>query len=228
MRQISSGKCCCRTEVIKDRPVAGAAHALVFWGFCAFSIITINHVATGFGLPLLSHHGAFGIFYFGLAAIFAVAVAVSIAYLAFRRYVLPLPSGYGQSRARIGCLIAALIFILMVARTPDLTGNRRNVSRQPPPLVGAHHLALLIFLPLILHTKHLPSGPDPGRRSSPKREVSAPTSPKLTSDEDFGLVTGKDVTQFDALQAFSCVEYTGAAPSSARHSARIRCSIRKK
>src|SRR6185312_15375274 len=41
-------------KVIKDRPVAGAAHALVFWGFCAFALITINHVAGGFGAPVLS------------------------------------------------------------------------------------------------------------------------------------------------------------------------------
>ena len=30
--------------------------------------------------------------------------------------------------------------------------------------------------------------------------------PPLEGDEDFGLDTGKDVTQIDALQAFSCVE----------------------
>src|SRR3954465_4649512 len=74
-------------KVIKDRPVAGAAHALVFWGFCAFALIPINHVAAGFGLRVLSRSGGFGMTYFGLAAVFAVAVAVSIAYLAFRRYV---------------------------------------------------------------------------------------------------------------------------------------------
>src|SRR6202000_2319686 len=44
-------------KVIRDRPVAGAAHALVFWGFCAFGLITINHFASGFGFPLLSRSG---------------------------------------------------------------------------------------------------------------------------------------------------------------------------
>src|SRR3954464_1373623 len=59
-------------KVIKDRPVAGAAHALVFWGFCAFALITTNHIATGFGLPFLERSGGFGMIYFGLAAVFGV------------------------------------------------------------------------------------------------------------------------------------------------------------
>ena len=94
-------------KVIQDRPVAGAAHALVFWGFCAFALITVNHVAIGFGLPLLMRSGAFGAFYSGLAAIFAVAVAVSISYLAFRRYVLR-PVWLGKLAPESG-VIAALM-----------------------------------------------------------------------------------------------------------------------
>src|SRR3954467_9597443 len=69
-------------KVIKDRPVAGAAHALVFWGFCAFALITANHVLAGFGISFLSRDSGIGLFYFGFAALFAIAVAISIAYLA--------------------------------------------------------------------------------------------------------------------------------------------------
>jgi hypothetical protein len=32
-------------KVVAQRPLPGLAHALVFWGFCAFSLITINHIA---------------------------------------------------------------------------------------------------------------------------------------------------------------------------------------
>ena len=29
--------------------LAGIAHAFVFWGFCAFGLVTLNHLAAGFG-----------------------------------------------------------------------------------------------------------------------------------------------------------------------------------
>ncbi len=43
-----------QVKVIRERPWPGLAHALVFWGFCAFALVTINHLATGFGFPFLS------------------------------------------------------------------------------------------------------------------------------------------------------------------------------
>ncbi len=187
-------------KVIKDRPIAGAAHALVFWGFCAFALITINHVASGFGVPVLSHSGGFGAFYFGLAAVFAVAVAVSIAYLAFRRYVLR-PVWLGKLAPESG-IIAALIFILMVTYLGGLAVDESTAAGHA--LWWAHTLALLIFLPLIPHTKHLHLVLSPLTVFMKRSRFS--DIPKLTGDEDFGLVNGKDVTQLEALQAFSCVE----------------------
>jgi Fe-S oxidoreductase len=187
-------------KVIKDRPIPGFAHALVFWGFCAFAVITINHVATGFGLPLLSRSGAFGAFYFGLAAIFAVAVAVSISYLAFRRYVLR-PVWLGKIAPESG-IIAALIFALMLTYLASLATSETTAAGHA--IWWTHTLALLIFLPLIPHTKHLHLVLSPLTVFTKREGFS--DIPKLAGDEDFGLVTGKDVTQLDALQAFSCVE----------------------
>src|SRR5712692_2962250 len=40
--------------VIQQRPLPGLAHAFVFWGFCAFALVTLNHFAIGFNLELLS------------------------------------------------------------------------------------------------------------------------------------------------------------------------------
>src|SRR5262245_13673779 len=74
-------------KVITQRSLPGLAHAFVFWGFCAFALVTINHFAQGVGLHLLARDGVFGRFYFYLAAAFAAAVAVSITGLAFRRLV---------------------------------------------------------------------------------------------------------------------------------------------
>ncbi len=187
-------------KVIKDRPVAGAAHAFVFWGFCAFALITINHIATGFGLPLLSRSSGFGMVYFGFVAVFAVVVAVSIAYLAFRRYVLR-PVWLGKLAPESG-VIAALIFILMVTYLGGLASAEGSASDHI--FWWAHTLALLGFLPLIPHTKHLHLVLSPLTVFAKREGFS--DIPKLAGDEDFGLVNGKDVTKLDALQAFSCVE----------------------
>ena len=50
----------CQSKVIKERPLPGLAHAFVFWGFCAFALVTMNHVAMGFGLTAISRDRVFG------------------------------------------------------------------------------------------------------------------------------------------------------------------------
>jgi len=77
-----------QAKVIRERPLPGLAHAFVFWGFCAFALVTFNHLGRAIGLAFLSRAGGFGRFYFWLAAVFAVAVAVSIAGLAIRRFLV--------------------------------------------------------------------------------------------------------------------------------------------
>src|SRR6185437_13064770 len=49
-------------KVISQRPLPGLAHALVFWGFCAFALVTVNHFGEGFGVNLLPRESAFGRF----------------------------------------------------------------------------------------------------------------------------------------------------------------------
>lgn len=77
-----------QSKVIRERPLPGLAHALVFWGFCAFALVTLNHLAAGIGLPFLSRASWFGSFYFAFAAVFAVAVAVAILGLFLRRFLV--------------------------------------------------------------------------------------------------------------------------------------------
>jgi hypothetical protein len=43
----------CQAKVIRQRPLPGLAHAFVFWGFCAFALVTLNHAAVGFGIGFL-------------------------------------------------------------------------------------------------------------------------------------------------------------------------------
>src|SRR5881227_3818225 len=56
-------------KVIRERPLPGLAHAFVFWGFCAFALVTLNHFASGFGFPFISREHWFGAIYFYIAAI---------------------------------------------------------------------------------------------------------------------------------------------------------------
>src|SRR5260370_15134793 len=76
-------------KVIRERPLPGIAHAFVFWGFCAFSLITIAHLAAGLGIDLLPTDYAVVRGYRYCVAFFALSLAGSIARLAFPRLVLP-------------------------------------------------------------------------------------------------------------------------------------------
>lgn len=186
-----------QAKVIRERPFAGLAHALVFWGFCAFALVTLNHFATGFDLPFLSRTGWFGAFYFGFAALFAVAVAVAIMALFIRRFIAR-PRWLGEHVSVESGVIALLIFALMVTYLAQYAlGDSKLVW-------WLHTAALLIFLPLIPHTKHLHLVLSPLTIFLSRGEFSR--IPPLAGDEDFGLDTGKDVTQIVALQAYSCVE----------------------
>jgi Fe-S oxidoreductase len=187
-------------KVIRQRPLPGVAHAFVFWGFCAFAPITLNHIATGLGLRFMSPASMFGRFYFGFTAVWAVAVAVSIAGLFVRRFVAR-PKWLGAVSAESGW-IAVLIFTLMVTYLAGLVLAEGTAAGRAN--WWTHTLTLAVFLPLIPHTKHLHLLLSPVtvflRRDGFSR------IPPLAGDEDFGLETGKDVTRIDALQAFSCVE----------------------
>jgi Fe-S oxidoreductase len=188
-------------KVIQERPLPGLAHAFVFWGFCAFALITLNHFAQGIGFPFLDHDSWFGRFYHFLAASFGVAVAVSIVGLAIRRFVVR-PKWLGEKVSKESGVIAFLILTLML--TYLATFWIKDGEPGSRPLWWAHTLALLTFLPLIPHTKHLHLVLSPLTVFLTRGEFSK--IPPLVGDEDFGLDTGKDVTQLLALQAFSCVE----------------------
>ncbi|HKE22566.1 MAG TPA: (Fe-S)-binding protein [Bryobacteraceae bacterium] len=187
-------------KVIRERPLPGLAHAFVFWGFCAFAPITINHIASAFGGRFLFPNSGFGRFYLGFVAIWAVAVAVSIAGLAIRRFVAR-PKWLGAVSPESG-VIALLIFVLMVTYLAGLWLDEGGVAGRASWWL--HTAALLIFLPLIPHTKHLHLVVSPATVFLRRQGFSS--IPPLTGDEDFGLDTGKDVTRIDALQAYSCVE----------------------
>jgi Fe-S oxidoreductase len=189
-----------QSKVIRERPLPGLAHALVFWGFCAFALVSLNHLASPFGGRFLDRAHVISRLYSNFAAIWAILVAASILGLFLRRFVIR-PVWLGKRSPESG-VIAVLIFLLMVTYLASL--GLEDGSAPARLNWWLHTLALLVFLPLIPHTKHLHLALSPFTVFLGRQGFSA--IPPLQGDEDFGLDTGKDVTRIDALQAFSCVE----------------------
>lgn len=191
----------CQAKVIRQRPLPGLAHAFVFWGFCAFALVTLNHCAVVLGVGFLDPAGWFGRSYTYLAAAFAVACAVGITGLFVRRFLVR-PRWLGEALSWESGLIALLIFLLMVTYLGAFAVLQGSTAARA--LWWVHSLTLLVFLPIIPHTKHLHLVLSPATIFLSRSGFSQ--IPPLVGDEDFGLVAGKDVTQLVSLQAYSCVE----------------------
>jgi Fe-S oxidoreductase len=191
----------CQAKVIRQRPLPGLLHAFVFWGFLAFALVSLNHFAVGLGIGFLSPASYLGGFYFLFAALWALLVAISITGLFVRRFV-DRPIWLGKKVSYESALIAFLIFLLMV------TYLGAFFIPETSPVLKAlwwtHTLTLLLFLPLIPHTKHLHLVLSPLTVFLKRDGFSK--IPPLVDDEDYGLVSGKDLTQLISLQAYSCVE----------------------
>jgi Fe-S oxidoreductase len=191
----------CQGKVIRQRPLPGLAHAFVFWGFLAFALVSLNHMAHGVGLGFLPPPSIIGRFYFDFAAIWALLVAISIAGLFIRRFFVR-PIWLGHKLSYESGVIAFLIFLLMVTYLGAFFVSDGSVAVKS--LWWTHTLALLVFLPLIPHTKHLHLVLSPITVFLKRDGFSK--IPPLAGDEDLGLVAGKDVTQLISLQTYSCVE----------------------
>jgi len=190
-----------QAKVIRQRPLPGLAHAFVFWGFCAFVLVTLNHFASGLGLGFLDPTGLFGRFYFYFAAAFALACAAGILGLFLRRFLVR-PRWLGDHLSWESGFIALLIFVLMATYLASFFVTDASIAARI--LWWVHTLALLTFLPIIPHTKHLHLVLSPATVFLSRGSFAQ--IPPLVGDEDFGLVAGTDLTRLVTLQAYSCVE----------------------
>ncbi len=112
-------------KVIRERPFPGLMHALVFWGFLVFGIVTIDHFAIGFYKPLMSdsvHHA-----YSKIVIPFAVFVIFGILSLTYRRFINR-PKALGKISPTSG-LVAVFIVVLMGTYIYGETG----ISPDLPP-----------------------------------------------------------------------------------------------
>ena len=186
-------------KVIRQRPLPGLAHAFVFWGFCAFALVTINHFAEGFGLQFFPATAFSEDIYFAIAAVFAVAVAISIAGLRVPAIRDPSRSGWGA------------LYESGVDRAAYFHPDGRLISRpffpvggQPSCLWWAHTLTILVFLPLIPHTKHLHLVLSPVTVFLKRDGFSK--IPPLVGRRGFRPGHRQGYHQMVSLQAYSCVE----------------------
>jgi Fe-S oxidoreductase len=190
-----------QAKVIRERPLPGLAHAFVFWAFCAFALVTLNHCASVFGVSFLNPTGPVASCYFYLAAAFALACAIGIFGLFVRRFIVR-PRWLGEKLSWQSGFIAALIFILMATYLAAFFVT--DASPAARTLWWIHTLTLLVFLPLIPHTKHLHLALSPATIFLSRGSFAQ--IPALDGEDDFGLVAGTDLTQLVTLQAYSCVE----------------------
>jgi len=196
----------CQAKVIRERPLPGFAHALVFWAFLAFALVTLNHCAVGLGIGFLSPNGLIGRCYFYFAAAFALACAVGIAGLFIRRFLVR-PRWLGPKISWESGFIALLIFALMATYLASFTVAETSLAARI--LWWLHTAALLTFLPLIPYTKHLHLVLSPATIFLSRgtfAEIPPLRDGEKEGEEDFGLVAGTDLTQLVTLQAYSCVE----------------------
>src|SRR5262245_37975701 len=96
---------------LRERPIAGAAHAFVFWGFVAFAVYTIVEFLFGLGLVDLTQTNWFHTYRLMLIP-FASAVLLGIVYLLIRRAVFR-PIALGTSVSIESVVIALFITALM-------------------------------------------------------------------------------------------------------------------
>lgn len=188
-------------QTIRERPVVGVAHALVFWGFVAFGGYTVVEFAYGLGIVDLTHSAAFRMYRVALVP-FATAVLAGILFLLIRR-VGARPAALGATVSLESVVIALFIATLMAT---FLLGFRLDENTAPGRVNWwVHMLVILAFLALIPASKHfhlvlspitvLLKSPELGRVANLDFEK-----------EQVGLEVIKDLGKKAVLDAFTCVE----------------------
>ena len=111
-------------KVISQRFWPGLMHALVFWGFIFFGIITVDHFFTGFNIKLFSDQfKSFYAFYFGIP--WAVFVLIGILSLAYRRFIKR-PKYLGDKVSYSSGIVAIFISMLMITYIIDISFHHDN------------------------------------------------------------------------------------------------------
>jgi len=188
-----------QSKVIGGKPLVGAAHALVFWGFVAFAGYSGSQFLKGLSIVDVTATAAFH--YYAIALVpFALGVLVSILGLLVRRIVVR-PEALGPLSGE-SVLIGAFIAALMVTFLLDFRLGEGIAARVN---WWTHALVILAFLVLIPGSKHfhLVLSPFTVFLKSP---VLGDVRDLDFDKEEVGLETVKDLERKQVLDAFTCVE----------------------
>ena len=191
-------------KVIKDRFWPGLMHALVFWGFIVFGLVTIDHFAIGFGYPIMNEQTH--TYYSYIVIPFSILVLIGIGSLTYRRFITR-PKVLGKISPTSG-LVALFISLLMITY---LLGEA-NID----PIIWRinwwiHSLIILAFLFLIPRSKHLHLVLAPFNIFFKPFELPEHTPVNIdlegSEDElDTMLSDLPQMTKNQTLDVFSCVE----------------------
>ena len=188
-------------QTIRERPVTGIMHALVFWGFVAFGGYTIVEFLYGLGIVDLTEARWFHAYRVALAPS-AAAVLCGIVYLLVRRAVVR-PIALGAKLSAESVVIALFIATLMI--TFLLTFRLEAGSTAGRVNWWVHAIVILVFMALIPASKHLHLVLSPVTVFLKSPELG--NLPNLDFEkEQVGLETVKDLGSKMALDAFTCVE----------------------
>lgn len=216
---------------IENRPVTGFFHAMIFWGFLVFALVTLNHIFEGFvaGGTLFFTHTLADIILFP-ANLFAGMILVAVIYFLVRRYLVKVSTLERPSFESL--IILTFISVLMIsfvvyeamkmANDPRLVSSWNFLStwlyqaafsagNVGPVWISAMWwlhigvvLAFLVFIPRSKHL-HLVAGPVnlALRHDGPMAEIPVVN---LEEQEQFGTPKITDLTKKDLLDLFSCAE----------------------
>jgi Fe-S oxidoreductase len=188
-------------QTIRERPLPGLAHALVFWGFVAFGGYTITEFLHGLGIVDLTETRWFYAYRLVLTP-FAVAVLGGILLLLVRRAIVR-PAALGTTVSIESVVIALFIATLMITfllgwrLAEESTAGRVNW--------WIHSVVILVFLALIPASKHFHLVLSPITVFLKSPELG--NVPNLDFEkEQVGLEVVKDLGSKSVLDAFTCVE----------------------
>ena len=188
-------------QTIVERPIAGLAHAFVFWGFVAFGGYTTAEFLHGLGIADVTDTGWFHAYRLALTP-FAVAVLTGILFLFVRRAFVR-PVGLGTKVSIESLVIALFIATLMV--TFLLTWRLDDTSMAGRVNWWIHAVVILAFLALIPASKHFHLVLSPITVFLKSPELGRVQNLDFEKEE-VGLEAVKDLGSKTVLDAFTCVE----------------------
>ncbi len=187
-------------RVVRDRPIVGALHAAVVWGFLAFAWVSMQHLLLG--LRGLSKATETRSWYGAFVAVWALAVLAAMIGLSFRRFVLR-PKALGKLSPTSGIvafLISALMLTYLLGWGVFPVGSLAWKVNW-----WAHTVSFLSLLDVIPVSKHLHLILAPFTIFL-RSETTSKMRALREEGEDLGIIHFKDFGRKDVLDLNACVE----------------------